>query len=403
MIPIGTDYRLSRTPWMNYFLMGANVFLFVVGFNGTAAARVVQVGPLTLPVDPWLLHPEAPQLAQFFSSAFLHGSWAHLLGNMVFLWVFGNAINDRFGHVGYLAFYLAGGVAAGIGYVLFSGLAPVLGASGAIAAVTGAYMVLLPRTRVTLLVFLFYLLIPYEISSLFFLLLQIGFNVLSVYAEWQGRSSGVAWWAHIAGYAFGIAVASGMLAARLLPRDEFDLLSLIRSRHRRWGYRRIVADGFDPFGFARPAAPGAASRRVDALRVHSATPDNEMAREMQSRLAVSEAYARRDMHGAADAYLRLLQASPGAVLPMSQQLDVANHLMGADHYAEAADAYEKYLRHYGDGAAGDVNLMLGLLYGRYLHERDKARESLQKAMSLLADDRKIAIARAELDALEPPA
>ena len=90
----------------------------------------------------YYLHPDQPEILQFFTSVFLHGSWMHLIGNMIFLWVFGNAVNDRFGHVGYAAFYLAGGVLSGLGYVLLAGQAPVLGASGAISAVTGCYLVL---------------------------------------------------------------------------------------------------------------------------------------------------------------------------------------------------------------------------------------------------------------------
>jgi membrane associated rhomboid family serine protease len=394
VIPIGTDYRLSRTPWTNYTLIAANVLLFVLHFNGADARRHT--------MDAWLLHPEAPQLVQFFSSVFLHGSWGHLLGNMVFLWVFGNAINDRFGQAGYLAFYLAGGVAAGAGYVLFSGVSPVLGASGAISAVTGAYLVLLPRARVTVLVFLFYLLVPFEVSSLFFLLLQLLFNMFSVYAELAGRGSGVAWWAHISGYAFGIAVAAGMLAVRVLPRDRFDLLNLLRARRRRFGYRRMVAEGFDPFGHAMEAGEGTLSRRVTARSLSTATPDNEMAREMQFRQAAGEACARHDLAGAAEAYLGLVAVSPQAVLPRSQQLDVANQLMSTDHHGEAAGAYEKYLHHYGDGLAGDVHLMLGLLYGRYLQEHDKAREALGKAVRLLRDPRKAELARSELESLGPP-
>ncbi|HAU37877.1 MAG TPA: rhomboid family intramembrane serine protease, partial [Phycisphaerales bacterium] len=110
MIPIRTDYRLNRIPWMNVAIIVANVAIFFLGFNGAAPLNRMRI-------DAWMLQPDNPQLEQFFSSVFLHANLAHLLGNMVFLWVFGNAVNDKFGHVGYAAFYLAGGVLAGVGYL----------------------------------------------------------------------------------------------------------------------------------------------------------------------------------------------------------------------------------------------------------------------------------------------
>ena len=123
MIPVRTDRRLERTPWINYGLIVANVLVFVLFQKGRVADPLVRM---------YLLHPDEPMAFQFLASMFMHGGWGHLIGNMIFLWVFGNAVNDSFGHVGYLAFYLAGGIIAGLGYVLLSGVAPVLGASGAI-------------------------------------------------------------------------------------------------------------------------------------------------------------------------------------------------------------------------------------------------------------------------------
>ena len=94
-----------------------------------------------------MLHPATPELWQFVSYAFLHGGIAHLGGNMLFLFIFGNNVNDKLGGVGYLCFYLAGAVFSGIGHSMVSAT-PILGASGAVAAVTGAYLVLFPRSMV---------------------------------------------------------------------------------------------------------------------------------------------------------------------------------------------------------------------------------------------------------------
>ncbi|HUT57124.1 MAG TPA: rhomboid family intramembrane serine protease [Phycisphaerae bacterium] len=388
IIPIRTDYRLSRRPWMNYALVIANVVVFLAGFHGGNDRLVRQ----------WLLDPGVPRLAQFFTSVFLHAGWPHLIGNMIFLWVFGNAINDRFGPIGYLAFYLGGGVAAGILYVLAGGWIPALGASGAICAVTGAYLVLLPRTRVTVVAWLFYVLLPFEISSLFFIAFQFVHNLLMGFTQLGGHAGGVAYWAHIGGYVFGIAVAAAMLATRVLPRDAFDLLSLIRTGHRRQRYRRMVWQGYDPFGVGKAGFAANPSRRVSARSLTTATPDNEMARELQARREISEACARHDTSAAADRYLELLAIAPDAVLPRQQQLDVANQLMSSERYAQAADAYERFLRHYGTYEhLADIYLMLGLLYGRYLQEYDKAEQYLEKAIQSSSDPRKVELARYDLE------
>ncbi|MDY6914662.1 MAG: rhomboid family intramembrane serine protease [Planctomycetota bacterium] len=394
LIPIRTDYRMTLRPWVNYALVAINVcvFIFVQRAGSEAGGERIY---------NWLLHPDRPELMQFFSSVFLHGSWMHLIGNMVFLWVFGNALNDRFGHAGYLSFYLAGGVLAGVGYLLLGGHAPVLGASGAISAVTGAYLVLFPRVRLTLLVW-FYVVTTFEVSSLYFLLVQFVWNVLMSTENLAGRfgGGGVAYTAHSSGYVFGIIVAAALLVARLLPKDAFDLLSLIRARYRRLSYQRMVARGYDPFSPSRPGEQAAGRRRIKAKTVQTETSDTATAREMELRLEISEACGRHDLPAAADGYLRLVRIADDAVLSRPNQLDVANQLMAAEAHPAAADAYERFIRHYGDYEhLADIFLMLGLLYGRYLHQYDRAEQALQRAVDGLSDPRKVEMAQSELKSL----
>ena len=388
MIPIRIDRRLNRTPLINSALIAVNliVFIFIQGTKSQAPH-----------LRSFLLHPDEPQVFQFFSSMFMHANWAHLIGNMIFLWVFGNAVNDSFGHLGYLAFYLGGGVTAGLGYVVLSGEAPVLGASGAISAVTGAFLVLFPRVRVTVLVFLpFLLLMPFEISSLVFLLLQFVWNV---YASTAQTGGGVAYVAHASGYAYGIALAAGLLAMKLLPRDVYDLLSLVRTWRRRHTYRRTVAGGHDPFSLGRSAPESAPARRwVRTKTVATEADDGPEARDLQLRREIAEAHARGDFAVAADGYLKLVQLAEDALLPMNQQLDVANHLMSAEQYPAAADAYERFLRHYRNYEyVGDIRLMLGLIYGRYLHQDALAETYLSQAISGLTGSSKLEMAQAELE------
>jgi membrane associated rhomboid family serine protease len=150
------------------------------------------------------------QVATVFSSMFLHAGWIHLIGNMLYLWIFGNNVEDRFGRLRFLAFYLLGGVAAAAGQVAidpsFDG--PVIGASGAIAAVLGAYLVLYPGARVLTVVFLgffFQLLqVPAVILLGFWFVLQLLSGVASLGPE--AAATQVAFFAHIGGFVFGLVV-----------------------------------------------------------------------------------------------------------------------------------------------------------------------------------------------------
>ena len=153
--------------------------------------------------------------ATLVTSQFLHGGWLHLLGNMLYLWIFGNNVEDRLGRLGFLLFYLAGGVLAGLAQVAVdpSSTAPTIGASGAIAATLGAYLVFFPGARVTSLIFLGFFCqlinIPAAIVLGFWFVLQLvdGFASLGV-----AQSGGVAFFAHIGGFIAG-AVAAWLVTA----------------------------------------------------------------------------------------------------------------------------------------------------------------------------------------------
>jgi membrane associated rhomboid family serine protease len=153
----------------------------------------------------------SPATATLVTSQFLHGGWLHILGNLLFLWIFGNNIEDRFGRAPFLVFYLAGGVVAGLCQVVIDPTSevPVVGASGAIAATLGAYLVLFPGARITSLVFLgfFYQLIdvPAVIVLVFWFVLQVIDAITSIGVT--DVTGGVAVFAHVGGFVFGVLVA----------------------------------------------------------------------------------------------------------------------------------------------------------------------------------------------------
>ncbi len=147
----------------------------------------------------------------FFSSMFMHGSLLHLLGNMLYLWIFGNNIEDRLGAGKFILFYLLGGIAADFAHLLFNlnSFIPVIGASGAVSAVMGAYLILYPQARIVSLLFLFIFFTTVEIPAFFFLVFW--FLMQFFYA---GSASGIAWLAHVGGFIAGILMLKLFLPSR---------------------------------------------------------------------------------------------------------------------------------------------------------------------------------------------
>jgi rhomboid family protein len=162
------------------------------------------------------------ELVTLVTSQFLHGSLVHIAGNMLFLWIFGNNIEDRFGRLAFVAFYLVGGIVAGLTQVAIdpTSTVPTIGASGAIAAVLGAYLVLFPGARVTTAIFLVFFYQLIEIPAIFVLgfwfVLQLFDGLGSLGAMGQATTGGVAFFAHIGGFVFGAAAA---LLVRTLGRE----------------------------------------------------------------------------------------------------------------------------------------------------------------------------------------
>ena len=208
MIPIRDQNPTRHAPIMNYLLIAANVlvFLFFLMAGANQEALVYQFALIPSNVTAGV---DLGDVRDIFTSMFMHGGWAHLLGNMLYLWIFGDNVEDHLGHVGYLLFYLAGGFVAAGAHVLVnpSSQIPTVGASGAIAAVLGAYLIFYPRARVYTFVPLGYFmrltLLPASIVLVMWFVLQLFNGVLSIGAADVG---GTAFWAHIGGFVFGVVV-----------------------------------------------------------------------------------------------------------------------------------------------------------------------------------------------------
>ncbi|MHC4982189.1 MAG: rhomboid family intramembrane serine protease [Planctomycetota bacterium] len=222
LIPLKVDVPTFRRSWVNYAIIAATCFCSLWGFHD--AGLFGRWSGLASG------HPK-PVLA--ITSTLLHAGWLHLLGNMLFLWIFGNAINCKFGHVGYLGFYLFGALASGMAHFTFQG-GPVVGASGAINAVMGAFLVFFPRNDVTIFWIIWFAPGVGRLSSMWIIVYWLAWDILYLAL---GAETGVAFWAHVGGFAAGFALAA-LLAAKGWVRptgDEQTLLQIARARRRGGG------------------------------------------------------------------------------------------------------------------------------------------------------------------------
>ena len=236
MIPVAGSVRTTRPA----VVTGSLVFLCAYVFLKEVALPPAEIEQMVrrwgvVPARQWYALEHAPDALEawlwpLFTSMFLHGGWAHLIGNSLFLWIFGAGVESRLGHGRFLLFYLLCGVAgAQLQAVLHAdSMVPMIGASGAIAGVLGAYLALYPHATVTVLVPVFFYPLFFDVPALFFLGIWFLEQLLAGATSFAfTQHGGVAWWAHVGGFLAGLALVGPMLR-----RDR---------GHRRPGYRAPIA------------------------------------------------------------------------------------------------------------------------------------------------------------------
>lgn len=205
IFPIGDDQvKGGSYPIFSYLFIGLNIliFLFEASLSNNDLNRfIMEYG--SIPAETM----NGEDYFTLFTSMFLHGGWMHLIGNMLFLWVFADNIEQIIGNLNFLIFYIAGGLAAHAAHIYFNidSTIPTVGASGAISAVLGAYLVMFPSSRIKILVVFFFS--SFRVPALLFLGFWIVQQLISGFAAIgpaTADSSGVAWWAHIGGFVFGV-------------------------------------------------------------------------------------------------------------------------------------------------------------------------------------------------------
>jgi membrane associated rhomboid family serine protease len=231
VIPLRDANPTRRAPVITLILIAACFIVFawelgILASSGDAGLNrfLTEHGAVPADISRALTSREIASDASLgvLTSLFLHGGWLHLLGNMLFLWIFGNNVEDRLGRAAFLVFYLVGGIAAALTQVAIdpTSTVPVVGASGAIAATLGAYIVLFPRARILSLVFLgfFYQLI--EVPALlvlgFWFVLQLIDGIASLGLS-SATEGGVAFFAHIGGFVAGLVIALAIRTRRPPP------------------------------------------------------------------------------------------------------------------------------------------------------------------------------------------
>jgi membrane associated rhomboid family serine protease len=234
MIPIRDDTPTYSTPYINYLLIALNVLVFLFEISLSPPVReafVYQFGvePARVLTAVGLGSSYAPQpsVLPLLTSMFLHAGWLHLIGNMWFLWIFGDNIEDYLGHFNYLIFYLASGIGASVVHILLNSNSdlPSVGASGAIAGVMGAYFLLFPSARVLMLVpllfFFTFIWLPAWIVLGYWFVLQFLGGAATAITTAGRQTGGVAFWAHVGGFVVGLAMIK-LLPQRMNRRSRYQ-------------------------------------------------------------------------------------------------------------------------------------------------------------------------------------
>ena len=219
MVPLRDDNPTQITPYVTYGLIVVNVLVFFHEISLTSQQlnrffQLYAVVPkeLTASFNGVSINQPVPEVLTLVTSQFLHGSFLHLAGNMLFLWIFGNNIEEQLGRVKYLIFYLSCGALAALAQWFFSAQSsvPSLGASGAIAGVMGAYIIRFPKAKILTLIPIGFLIAPIRVPAFVFLgfwfLMQAfySFASLGLPTNVGMESGGIAYWAHAGGFVFGV-------------------------------------------------------------------------------------------------------------------------------------------------------------------------------------------------------
>lgn len=368
-IPIGDEDKTVRRPFVNYAIIALNSVLFLaLAFRPDYHEIVREYGTV----------PSRLSVLNILTSAFLHGGPFHIIGNMLFLWVFGDNIEDRIGHILYVFFYLGGALSAGLVYALAhpGSDIPAIGASGAISAVLGAYMVMLPRVKVRIFYFVYYRAGTFALSAVYVIGFWVFMQVFYYFQLEAAGFGGTGYSAHLGGLGFGIAMGFvGAYVLKSLRRDAMERID--KWHHERAGVSHSLA--------SRPDSRYTA-RALQKQREFEARPDRRRGPRPITHNYVADAQAnildlleQGETDRALEEYLALVRKFKFAVLPVIEQLRIADLFLTREEYRAAREAYERFLRRYPQNThADDVRYNLAMLCAECVQDYGAARRLLKE-------------------------
>lgn len=361
-IPFGTNLDAGRRPLVLYGLVALNVAIHTAVFIGfrnenPAALEWFERLKLSFRHFGWW---------EPFTYQFLHDPRGimHLASNMIFLLAFGTVVEGRLGKLGFLALYLVGGALAGLLQVAITG-GSVVGASGSVSVVAGAFLALHPRGQVHGL----WLLPPSRITmpAVWMLGIYAAIDFINTFTDALGATrTGVGTIAHLAGLFFGLTVCVTLLGTGVLKRNDFDLFFLLKQ----WKRRRDLRAATVSAGLGTADGPVSARVRADSA-------DEMSPKERTLRHTIAAAHRERDLVLSAQIYRDLLALNPTSVLPAALQLDVANQLAADGDWRAARSAYANFIERFrSDPNLGDARLMLAVIQTRRLGDAAAALANL---------------------------
>ncbi len=355
LIPLGTTLEHRRQPTVTHLLIALNLIIYALQWGVERSGGLLSndefVHSMAQIINQCSLSSTHFHWYSLFSYQFLHGSWWHVIGNMVFLLPFGKAVEDRFSHFGFLSFFLFSGATCGFMHTVFS-TAPVIGASGSVCAVTAAFLVLAPKTHIRVL-FVFFLIGFIQIPSILFVLFFVMIDTFGLITNSLGVSTEpTAWIVHLGGYLIGFIVSFGLLKSNLVLSSEYDLPTMLLQLKRRRTYTKVV-------------------EQSKQTKTKSADPFTE---EEIIKATISDCIAK---HNYDDAYKKLeeaLVAYKNFKLDKQSVVLLGNWLISNSRIEEGCQVLELYLKHWSDTEdAKDIALLLAAKYLRSLGLKEKGK------------------------------
>ncbi|MBT4530154.1 MAG: rhomboid family intramembrane serine protease [Phycisphaerae bacterium] len=359
LIPIGTNVEHRNYPKVTYWIIGLNILIFALQWATARAGGLESQNAIvhylaTLEAEGTLSRSNFHFLS-LFSYQFIHAGWFHIIFNMLFLLPFGKVVEDRMGHLGFLAFYLGAGAIGGYVHTLLH-TNGVVGASGSVCAVVAAFVVLAPKTKTHVLL-VFFIIGIYSLPSMLLVAFFVAIDVFSQITSLLGIHSGnTAWAVHLCGYASGFLIAYIGLKTNWIRSTEFDLTQLVKQ----WSRRRSYKNAFEQPSVRKPV-----SQKQDDP-------------EYLLRVSIADEAANGNIKQATVKYLQAVEDKPSFKSDAGTLHLIGASLMQSNELAKGAQVFERYLvQHKQAKDKGEVALLLAAKYIRELENKNRGAELLK--------------------------